>query len=362
MRRSAKVLFIASVVLAVMGAGYVVRHPFKRKTVLSALFGVNYHAPLEFTAEEARDTEAELTDNPDNVAARTALIQYYQYHALLLGPATSEGEALEEKREQHVLWLVRHHPDFGGVDPVSFQIDAEESHSSEARALWLQQVASHADDIAVLSNAAAALSFEPEISREIASRGLVIRPNDPALLRLVAESFTREVRHEGPGPERQSTARRALESWEKYEGVEPSEKEQCRHYVDLAIVAYEAGNLPKAKRYANDLLLHEQPPTGYETNIANTVLGRVALRRGDVEEAKRRLKASALVDTYPVLASFGPRMSLASELLDRNEKGAVIDYLHQCSRFWELGAERLKIWESDIQSGKRPDFGDNLQP
>ena len=75
-------------------------------------------------------------------------------------------------------------------------------------------------------------------------------------------------------------------------------------------------------------------------------------------EAKRQLIASGEVEGSPVLNSFGPGMSLAKELLDRNERTVVLDYFLLISSFWKN--EKLEQWTAIVKSGGMPDFGGGL--
>lgn len=93
---------------------------------------------------------------------------------------------------------------------------------------------------------------------------------------------------------------------------------------------------------------------------SNQVLGRIALSKGDVAEAKKRLLASADSDGSPQLNSFGPNMRLAKELLDKGEKEVVLEYFDLCGKFWTMGAQRLATWSDVVNEGKTPDFGASL--
>ena len=130
----------------------------------------------------------------------------------------------------------------------------------------------------------------------------------------------------------------------------------------VAKAAFEAGNIVKAKAKATELLgKYGQDKDSYDYDDAvfqgNQVLGRVALREGNIARAKRHLLASARVSGSPVLSSFGPDMTLAKELLEKGQKTVVLEYLHLCATFWEYKAARLKDWEDDIRKGRMPDFG-----
>lgn len=60
----------------------------------------------------------------------------------------------------------------------------------------------------------------------------------------------------------------------------------------------------------------------------------------------------------PALNSFGPRFDLATALLAKGERGAVIEYLRLCSRFWEGRKTTLERWVADIQAGGQPHLED----
>lgn len=90
------------------------------------------------------------------------------------------------------------------------------------------------------------------------------------------------------------------------------------------------------------------------------MLGRLALRKGDVEQAKRDLLAAGKAPATSTLASTGPGMQLAKELLDRRESATVLEYLEECGSFWEANRGKLAEWIVLIKAGLKPDFGPNL--
>lgn len=93
---------------------------------------------------------------------------------------------------------------------------------------------------------------------------------------------------------------------------------------------------------------------------AQLILGRVAVRQGDVAKASEHLLEAAHVPPSPQLRSFGPNMALAKELLELGETSVVLEYLTLCERFWELGHPRLEEWKAALREGKTPAFGPNL--
>jgi hypothetical protein len=94
--------------------------------------------------------------------------------------------------------------------------------------------------------------------------------------------------------------------------------------------------------------------------IGHMVLGQVALRRGDIASARQHLLASGRTPGSPVLSSFGPRMSLAKELLDAGERQAVLEFLGLCGKFWLTDFGKLTQWSAEVEQGRVPNFGANL--
>jgi hypothetical protein len=132
----------------------------------------------------------------------------------------------------------------------------------------------------------------------------------------------------------------------------------------MAKAAYAAGSLEKAARYANDALEAATHGvfwwTGDAIHQGNIVLGRLALRRGDLEAAKRYLLSAAKTPGSPTLESLGPNMGLAKDLLEKGESGTVLQYLNDCGSFWKGSRGKLAEWTALIRAGLKPDFGTNV--
>lgn len=92
----------------------------------------------------------------------------------------------------------------------------------------------------------------------------------------------------------------------------------------------------------------------------NLVFGLLALKKGDVEAAKARLLAAGRSPGSPQMDSFGPNMSLAKALLEKGEKKVVLEYFELCAKFWKTHLSDLDLWKRDVEEGRVPDFGANL--
>ena len=139
-----------------------------------------------------------------------------------------------------------------------------------------------------------------------------------------------------------------------------------RFYVlgTAAKESFAAGKIDDAHKYAQELmtLLPDfRTDADYGTAVcdANLVMGRIALHNGNLEDAKRYLQAS-LQSPGALLGNNGPNMSLAKDLLAKDEKQAVLDYFEQCRKFWVNGVVQLDKWSQQIKDGKVPDFGASL--
>jgi len=99
---------------------------------------------------------------------------------------------------------------------------------------------------------------------------------------------------------------------------------------------------------------------GNAIHHGNLILGRLALRRGELDKAKQHLLAAGRTPGSPQLDSFGPNMTLALELIEKGERQAVLEYFELCARFWKLDRGQLKAWAATVKGGGTPDFGANL--
>jgi hypothetical protein len=135
--------------------------------------------------------------------------------------------------------------------------------------------------------------------------------------------------------------------------------------ADAAMMNVDVGSIDKAKSYAGELL-RLAPKYSQDWNFGNAVhkgnlvFGRIALRDGDIEGARRFLLEAGRTRGSPQLNSFGPNMTLAKELLEKGERTAVLEYFQLCTVFWKMDNGRLREWSALVKDGVVPDFGANL--
>ena len=149
--------------------------------------------------------------------------------------------------------------------------------------------------------------------------------------------------------------------------LKKAKNEEERFYAlgSLAKLAVDAKENAVATQLADELL---QLAPKYRKNWnygnaiydANIVLGKVAISEGKIEEAKKFLLEAGKTPGSPQLDSFGPNMTLARALLEKNEREVVLQYFELCSKFWEMGQDQLKRWSEQVRKGEAPDFEANL--
>jgi tetratricopeptide (TPR) repeat protein len=319
----------------------------------------------EITAEDVQSLEDSLLSNPDSLFVRSKLIHYYFEVGL-----SSVSPELEAKREQHIFWLIEHHPEStlagsGDAEIDNFAPRGSKDAFQRAKASWLQQSERHPDDLRVLHNAAEFFWLSDSKSAlEVLQKAVNLDPNDADTLDLLARTYEGERIQAKLPEENKALAEKALTVRER----ELEKLEGPRRYlalVQMATDAFDTGDMGKAEQYASELLQGVKEGKsgwndGNETHYANIVLGRVALRRGDIVGAKQHLLAAGETTGSPNLNSFGPNMALAKELLEKGERDTVITYLQSCAKFWKMGGAELQNWIAMIKRGGTPDFGANL--
>jgi tetratricopeptide (TPR) repeat protein len=319
----------------------------------------------QITAEDAKALEEGLKTKPDDLPAREKLVMYY-YQAQL----KSRAPELEEKREGHVFWVIEHHPESelagspeAEIMPMSF-IGSIEGYQ-RGKQLWLEQVEKHPDNKQILENASNFLLFsDRKTARELLEKALALDPGNIETSSKLAQTYDLD-RNEGESSEENKGLAEKSLSIREHALTKADDKHRFYELSELAKAAFDAGEIEKAGQYAMELL--QSAPKfkgdwnyGNALHDGNTILGRIALQRGDIVGAKQHLLAAGETPGSPQLDSFGPNMTLAKELLEKGERETVITYLQSCEKFWKMGGSDLQNWIATIKGGGTPDFRMNL--
>ena len=308
------------------------------------------------TVEEAESLEKQLEQNPKDIALRTELLGYYfrkQYTKL----------SAREARQKHILWLVVNAPESEvlGIPEGTLNAILEKDAYSQAKKAWLDHIQRKPAELKLLENSANFFKLhDRELAIESLQKARALDMDNPQWPKELGHIYSLGVIRKSP-KDQTLAAEKALEQFEIAYRLS-SDSEQNVLLKDLAQMALLAQRIKKAREYAEKMLSENPPGWNYGNNIhhGNIILGRIAIKQDDLEEAKKRLINAGNTPGSPQLNSFGPNMALAKELLENGEKDVVLKYFALCSKFWKLRKDRLDEWTVTVKDGRMPNFGANL--
>jgi len=307
------------------------------------------------TSEEAEKLEDTLKADPDDLSSRTELLGYYFCKQF-------ESDAARTAHQRHVLWIIEHCPDavVAGQHEACLnpRLDGDAYH--KAKELWLRQVESHKNDTAVLGNAAQFfLIHEKDVAEDLLKTVQALEPANPEWAEELAFLYSLGMDSES-AEERAEQAAKAVEQLEMALSLTKDKVDKFDLLDELAVMAFESGDLEKAESYATEAL-NRAPRYKKEwdwiyweaVHNANTVLGRIALWSDDVATAKHHLIESGRIEDPDY---DDPSMALAKELLEAGEREVVLEYFQLCGTFWEDDEGQLANWTSIVEEGEIPEF------
>jgi tetratricopeptide (TPR) repeat protein len=307
---------------------------------------------MSLSAANAAKLESKLIKDPEDIVSRTKLLGYYARHR-------NKSKVVRQARQKHILWLVRHHPHISLPGSALFFLSLDQRLDGpvykQAKALWMSQVKANPKNLAIIGNAAECLFlFDKSTARKLFIRGQTLEPKNPKWSKQLGLLYKLNGDHA-----------KALAEFEKARAKSGSRVAEFHLLDDLARSAFDAGNMEKARSYAVELLQQakrRRKDWNYGNAIlhGNLVLGRIALRQRKTNDAKKYLLEAGKTPGSPQLNSFGPKMTLAKDLLEKGETQAVLDYFNACAKFWRMRQNRLKSWTALVKKGQIPDFDANL--
>jgi tetratricopeptide (TPR) repeat protein len=306
--------------------------------------------------ERVAELEARVERETDDVQAHLLLLGFY-----------SQAQRPSSRRRflEELLWLISRRPTSDAFIQVRVARETDPQGYEQARAEWQRVLEQPGQDSAVLANAAGFLSmWEPEFAEELLKEAWAKDPKNLDLPRRLGERYMRFFRTTSDPIERERYLQQALTVFGQGRPPEDDAFGQTLWLAGAAEAALEADDLDGAGDRARELLgvaerIRSTWNYGNAIHRAHTLLGRVALARGDLRAASAHLLDSARVTRSPQLASFGPSVRLARDLFDAGEHDAVLDFLDLCKSFWRR-TDLIDHWRSQVTDGQIPDFGSNL--
>jgi hypothetical protein len=327
-----------------------------RKLASDALGRVGYR----LVGLDTECLEAAVITDPNDVALRIVLLGYYFRKPFC-------DESVMAKCNKHILWIIEKAPDsaIAGLPYPHLSPDEDGEAYDQAKHLWLRHVETNGANTAILANAAHFFRrAEPDTSEHLLKKAQSLEPTNPEWSKRLAHLYKSGSWHRSRKARREAAARSLAELENALKNT-TDVLGRCYLLADLARAAFEAEDLEKAQAYASELLTMAAQPdyandAGDAVHHGNLVLGRLALRSGNLEQAKSHLIEAAKTTGSRPLMSFGPNMMLAKELLEHGERDAVIQYLRLCTNFWYDPYHQPQQWIHAIEQGAIPDFGANL--
>ncbi len=252
------------------------------------------------------------------------------------------------ERIKHILWFIDFCPECP-VDSWTGIVGSDQSAYDMVKARWLKQL--DQDRPVVLDHAATFfIHKDKELTETLYKRAAAIEPSNPRWTGKLSHLYSLWGRSE-------EALNALVESMRK----ETDETGIFYKMSDLAKLQFEVGQIQAAEKTSRDLLVlaerfQDSWNYGNAVHFANVVLGQVALSRGDVGGAAGSLLAAGDTPGSPQLNSFGPSFKLARELLAREQRDVVIEYLKKCQLFWRSGQKELDTWLDLLNQGECPEL------
>lgn len=306
--------------------------------------------------KEVIQLEQKLLKNPNDLSQRIKLLGYYELRSF-------ESEKDRKSRHTHILWIIENNPDdqIAGLPPCHLDPFIDGKVYDKARELWHKQTEIYKTNSSVLGNAANfSVLYDKDFAETLFKKVKNLEPTNPEWPRRLGHLYALGINSKDEKLRREASLK-ALNQFEF--AYKLTVKDTARFYLlsELAEQSFEAGDMKKAEKYAAELLIkaaqyQDDWNYGNAIHIGNIILGRCALKSGQLEKAGEYLILSGKTPGSPQLNSFGPNMMLAHELLQEGEREVVIKYFQLCEIFWKGGTSILKSWTSTVKNGGIPDF------
>jgi hypothetical protein len=302
----------------------------------------------------AERCENYLRAHPEEFALRLVLLNYYFLRS-------SHFTEARLARQAHSLWVIEHRPtsQIAGM-PYCMLDPAEGEPHQRARALWLRHMGAPNTNVEVLGNAAHFFTLsEPHLSEQCYLRAKQLEPDNPNWPMQLGQLYVlANVKRRGD--DRRSHAARGLEHFEEAYRLNRDGRGWWVSLIKLAKAAFDAGELTRAREAAEQLLgaMAQETHAADIGHTGHTLLGRLALREGNINVARTCLLAGAdAIVKHEGVFPPGPReLWLAWELLEQGEREVVVEYLRRCSGVWTDPDHSAEVWSAAIERGEMPNF------
>jgi tetratricopeptide (TPR) repeat protein len=290
-------------------------------------------AGAKMTRQAASDLEQKLLVNPDDELSRIALMGYY--------PRRGIGHREDrEKSMNHELWFVRNCPRHEAIRfPHCSLLACRDRDLYElGRSAWLVHVHEDCEDVAILANATAFFSlWDNEFAIQLIERARKIEPANKQLLRDLSNIYYRDLTRK---PDEEWLQR----AYEVHKELVEAEPNTPKHVIKFANVALKCGDIDCARNTALGLLRDHLAASASVLHEAHSILGRIYLKEGNIQEARAELLASGARAEY----------DLDNEFIAVGESPIVCEHLWRSLPSWKTGRIQLLLWILQLRLGGKP--------
>jgi tetratricopeptide (TPR) repeat protein len=325
---------------------------------------------LHLTDEQALELEQQLSQDPQNIQARSLLMPYYLKKET--APIYRRSQPTESKYYESVLWLTQNMPEAPILGSLFISISGQlqrllpaDEYVEKLAALWQQHLKEKPDNLMILWNAANFYRFgNIDLTIECLTKLKNLDSKDADFLYAqLGQAYQSKIIR---NPNETSLAKAALNAFENAQ-ASSAPGTSSNLILNLGKFALAAGKFDKAADYANKMLVAADNASGSDTSrkgdlifSGHYVLGMIAVKKGDWDEAGKQLLASADMPESSRLNSAGPNTSLAQALLDHGRSKVVLEFLQKCSKFWRKPDGTIiplcSKWIQQMEEGQIPDF------
>ena len=304
------------------------------------------------SASTAQELEKHSEQDANALASHVMLASYYFFMR------TQEDQ---EKKTKHIVWIIQHYPSIEILQTViCMPLDGLEPENANAVCqAWQEQMIKSPNQASVFANAGCywrVLGRKDAI--DLMSKAHRLEPENPQWLMLLGQFYAGEIDSDEEQRINRQFALKACEAYALALKLTHDMEGRISVLTDLVPLELEAENLDDTQHYAALLLnlAHQHPDKslyGLAILTYNTALGRLALNKKHIEQAKEYLLASADIKTA-LSDLIIPDMSLARDLLKSGQREAVIEFLTKCKRFCKR--PEIDDWISEVERGLTPHF------
>ncbi|UDQ98775.1 M56 family metallopeptidase [Lentisphaerota bacterium WC36G] len=293
---------------------------------------------LDLTQGEINKLEAKLANNPSDTETATLLIVRYPNHGV--------SKKYDAKVNKIIEFFIKNDPEnFFLIQ--SFASLRSSKEDSKFVKLWNEQVQKNPNNTLILKIAASNIKY--------------IAPQESIKFYKMIKKIEGSIAWDFHIARILYKMKKYDEAIKYYQEMYNNNEQKYKASISRTIAncALEGNKLAIAEEYAKktlDLLDKETTKQKYFYNFypeINEVLGQIAFKRGNVEEAKKYLLLSLdIPEKYPIETTTGFNFDLANILLLHGEKECVIKYLKKYAKLFPKFSQQALIDIKKIEAGQ----------